>query len=125
MVNRVLTSPYLWWFDPFPAAPKHDRRPQECWHDPYGHDCFIPRAAGLRKSGKRTLAIRAAHRTTGPVSARQAIDNAIIRRAAASGPGIRRSGAGAAYRRFRPLSDRQGDRAVPAGGSELAFHPIL
>jgi hypothetical protein len=20
MVNRVLTSPYLWWFDPFPAG---------------------------------------------------------------------------------------------------------
>jgi hypothetical protein len=21
MVNRVLTSPYLWWFDPFPVDP--------------------------------------------------------------------------------------------------------
>jgi hypothetical protein len=21
MVNRVLTSPYLWWFDPFPVGP--------------------------------------------------------------------------------------------------------
>jgi hypothetical protein len=20
MVNRVLTSPYLWWFDPYPAG---------------------------------------------------------------------------------------------------------
>jgi hypothetical protein len=22
MVNRVLTSPYLWWFDPFPVDPE-------------------------------------------------------------------------------------------------------
>ena len=31
MVNRVLTSPYLWWFDPFPAG--LDGRPaaRECW----------------------------------------------------------------------------------------------
>ncbi|MGH6713995.1 MAG: hypothetical protein ACREEK_34200, partial [Bradyrhizobium sp.] len=25
MVNRVLTSPYLWWFDPFPVAPSDPR----------------------------------------------------------------------------------------------------
>jgi hypothetical protein len=25
MVNRVLTSPYLWWFDPFPVAPSVPR----------------------------------------------------------------------------------------------------
>jgi hypothetical protein len=26
MVNRVLTSPYLWWFDPFPVG-RSDPRP--------------------------------------------------------------------------------------------------
>jgi hypothetical protein len=25
MVNRVLTSPYLWWFDPLPVAPSVPR----------------------------------------------------------------------------------------------------
>jgi hypothetical protein len=25
MVNRVLTSPYLWWFDPLPVAPSITR----------------------------------------------------------------------------------------------------
>src|SRR5271156_3241891 len=27
MVNRVLTSPYLWWFDPYPTGLERDRRP--------------------------------------------------------------------------------------------------
>jgi N-succinyldiaminopimelate aminotransferase len=45
-----------------------------------------PQGAG--QSGERTLAIRAADRAAGPVSAGQAIDNAVIGRAAASGAGF-------------------------------------
>jgi len=31
MVNRVLTSPYLWWSDPFQSRSRSDRLPQPCW----------------------------------------------------------------------------------------------
>ena len=54
MVNRVLTSPYLWWFDPiFGRSRRATRLPRECWRFTYGNDRFIPRApqgAGSQES---------------------------------------------------------------------------
>ena len=125
MVNRVLTSPYLWWFDPFSAGLDGATGcPESAGASPYGNDRFIPCAAGRRQPAKRTLAVCADGRAAGPLSAGQAIDCAVIRRAAASGSGLCRPGAGKAHRRFRPLSHRQGHRAVPPGGRELALHPV-
>ena len=53
-----------------------------------------------------------------PYTARQASDHAVVRRTTAPGSGFCRPGVGQAYRRFRPLSDRQGNRAVSAGGRD-------
>ncbi len=63
-------------------------------------------------------------RAAGTLPAGQAIDYAVIRRAAAPGPGFCRAGPGKTHRRFRPLSPRQGHRAVPARGRKLAVHPV-
>ena len=70
-VNRVLTSPYLWWFDLF-FGRSHEAigRPQKGWRFRHGNDRFIPRAAERRQSAERTLAVRAAGRAAGPISAR-------------------------------------------------------
>src|ERR1700684_802441 len=111
MVNRVLTSPYLWWFDPHPAGLESAIGGlNECWRDTYGHDRIIPRAPGRWKRGKRTLAFFAGHRTAGTLPASQTIDNAVVRRAPASPARIRGPGSRQAHRRFWPLSDRQGRR---------------
>ncbi len=45
-------------------------------------------------------------------------------RTAASGSRIRRAGARPAHRRFRPLPDRQGDRAVPESRCRLAIDAV-
>jgi Amt family ammonium transporter len=98
MVNRVLTSPYLWWSDPHPPVSKRDRRHHPCWRDKYGHDRIIPRPAGRRKPGGRALALLAGHRIAGAVSTVQAIDNVIVRRTPAPGSGFRWSGSGPTHR---------------------------
>ena len=85
MVNRVLTSPYLWWFDPYPTGLESAIGGlNQCWRDKYGHDRIIPRAPRRWKRGKRTLALFAGHRIAGALPAGQTIDNAVVRRAAAS-----------------------------------------
>src|ERR1700719_416708 len=62
MVNRVLTSPYLWWFDPYPTGLESAIGGlNECWRDKHGHDRIIPRAPGRWKRGGRTLAVLAGH----------------------------------------------------------------
>ena len=48
MVNRVLTSPYLWWFDPLPTGLVRRSAASTCWRFKYGNDRFIPRARGRR-----------------------------------------------------------------------------
>src|ERR1700692_1998511 len=121
MVNRVLTSPYLWWLIRFRPVSPWDRLPNCAGALKYGHDRFIPRAAGRRRPRKRALAIRPADRAIGPLPAWQALDNIISRRAAAPGAGLRRPGTGKTCRRFWPLPHRQGHRTVPEGGGELAF----
>src|SRR3984957_4088105 len=85
MVNRVLTSPYLWWFDPYPTGLESAIGAlNECWRDKYGHDRIIPRAPRRWQRGKRTLALFAGHRIAGALPTGQAVDNAVVRRATAS-----------------------------------------
>jgi len=43
MVNRVLTSPYLWWSDPLSAVAHMRGDPQSAGVLTYGNARFIPR----------------------------------------------------------------------------------
>src|SRR5881227_2067025 len=99
MVNRVLTSPYLWWSDPFLAGPDaSDRLPfSSAGLNPNGNDRFIRRGTGRQpetRRPERALAVCPGDRAPGPLSAGKTADHAVARRAAAPDTDLCRPGAG-------------------------------
>src|SRR4051794_35194418 len=100
MVNRVLTSPYLWWSDPILAGLHPCDRPpfSSAGLNPNGNDRFIRRGTGRwqpeTRRPERALAVCPGKRTARPVSAGKTADHAVARRAAAPDSRFRRPGVG-------------------------------
>ena len=116
MVNHALTSPPLWWR----KAPCGGRFRRPHVESMARNDRRPPHRPSRPEQGRRPLAVRAAARTAGRHRARQAGDQPLGRRAAASDSALRRTGAAGASQRFRPLSGQQGHRRLPQGRRRLA-----